>query len=154
LGINWGCMETYSPDIRLSPVAAKKSAIDLLGSDPQPADRLIVALDQPSRNTALEMAASLQGVCRWLKVGLELYLATGQKMVEELTAQGFRVFVDLKLHDIPNTVAGAVRSVSGSGAELLTVHALGGPDSAWSAPAGGDRADQHGCCPAGGDWDF
>jgi len=93
----------------------------------QPADRLIVALDQPSRTSALELAAQLQGVCQWMKVGLELYLAAGQRVVEELAAQGFNIFLDLKLHDIPNTVAGAVRSVASSGAGLLTVHAAGGP---------------------------
>jgi len=92
-----------------------------------PAERLIVALDQPSRRSALAVAAELQGICRWLKVGLELYLAAGQGVIEELSRQGFSIFLDLKLHDIPNTVAGAVRSVAASGAELLTIHAVGGP---------------------------
>ncbi len=90
-------------------------------------DRLVVALDVPTVAQARELAAQLRGNCRWLKVGLELYLATGNAMVEELAAQGFSVFLDLKFHDIPNTVAGAVRSAASMGASLLTVHAAGGP---------------------------
>ena len=90
-------------------------------------DRLIVALDVPSAAQATELAAQLRGTCRWVKVGLELYLAAGTAMVEELTAQGFSLFLDLKFHDIPNTVAGAVRSAASMGASLLTIHAAGGP---------------------------
>lgn len=90
-------------------------------------DRLIVAMDVPSAAAARGLAAQLRGTCRWLKVGLELYLAAGTAMVEELTAHGFSVFLDLKFHDIPNTVAGAVRSAASMGASLLTVHAGGGP---------------------------
>ncbi len=90
-------------------------------------DRLVVALDVPTVAQARELAAQLRGNCRWVKVGLELYLATGNAMVEELAAQGFSVFLDLKFHDIPNTVAGAVRSAASMGASLLTVHAAGGP---------------------------
>lgn len=90
-------------------------------------DRLIVALDVPSAAQARELASQLRGICRWVKVGLELYLAAGTAMVEELAAQGFSVFLDLKFHDIPNTVAGAVRSAASMGASLLTIHAAGGP---------------------------
>ena len=90
-------------------------------------DRLIVALDVSHRAAALELVERLDGSIRWLKVGLELYLAEGRRMVETLRERGFEVFLDLKLHDIPNTVAGAVRSAAVSGAGLLTLHALGGP---------------------------
>jgi orotidine-5'-phosphate decarboxylase len=90
-------------------------------------DTLIVALDVPSHNQALRLAQSLQGICRWVKVGLELYLAAGEAVVHDLTKIGFSVFLDLKFHDIPNTVAGAVRSAGSLGASLLTVHASGGP---------------------------
>ena len=90
-------------------------------------NRLIVALDVPSADAARELAAQLNGTCRWVKVGLELYLAAGSSIVEELASQGFSVFLDLKFHDIPNTVAGAVRSAASMGASLLTVHAAGGP---------------------------
>ncbi|MES2222883.1 MAG: orotidine-5'-phosphate decarboxylase [Acidobacteriota bacterium] len=90
-------------------------------------DRLIVALDVPSAAQARELATQLRGACRWVKVGLELYLAAGSAIVEELASQGFSIFLDLKFHDIPNTVAGAVRSAASMGASLLTVHAAGGP---------------------------
>jgi orotidine-5'-phosphate decarboxylase len=89
-------------------------------------DRLIVALDFPTAPAALDLVARLEGRAAWFKVGLELYLATGPSIVEILRARGFNVFVDLKLHDIPNTVAGAVRSLASYGASLLTVHASGG----------------------------
>jgi orotidine-5'-phosphate decarboxylase len=90
-------------------------------------DRLIVALDVATAAQARELAAKLRGTCRWVKVGLELYLAAGTVIVEELAKQGFSIFLDLKFHDIPNTVAGAVRSAASIGASLLTIHAAGGP---------------------------
>lgn len=89
--------------------------------------RLIIALDVSSATAALQMADSLAGVCDWLKVGLELFIAAGPKVVTDLKARGFSVFLDLKLHDIPNTVASAVRSAAATGADMLTVHASGGP---------------------------
>ena len=91
-----------------------------------PADRLIVALDLPSATAAIEMVDELQGVCRWFKVGMELYYAAGNTVVTHLRDRGFDVFLDLKLHDIPNTVAAAIRTVSSTGASLLTLHAAGG----------------------------
>jgi orotidine-5'-phosphate decarboxylase len=92
-----------------------------------PQDRLAVALDVSDAQQALDLIARLDGTCRWLKVGMELYYSAGNAFVETLRDQGFQVFLDLKLHDIPNTVAGAVRSVTTAGASLLTVHASGGP---------------------------
>jgi orotidine-5'-phosphate decarboxylase len=89
--------------------------------------RLIVALDYPEAAPALDLADRLEDVCCWFKVGLELYLAEGNALVHELRNRGYSIFLDLKLHDIPNTVAGAVRSAAQTGAELLTVHAAGGP---------------------------
>lgn len=91
-----------------------------------PEDRLIVALDFPSANEALALVGRLEGVCRWFKVGMELYYTAGNGLIDTLRSKGFEVFLDLKLHDIPNTVAGGVRSVGGIGASLLTVHAGGG----------------------------
>jgi len=88
--------------------------------------RLIVALDVPNAAAATEMMNRLEGVCQWFKVGLELFTA-GPFVVERLVARGCSVFLDLKLHDIPNTVAGAVRSAAALGARMLTVHAAGGP---------------------------
>jgi orotidine-5'-phosphate decarboxylase len=89
-------------------------------------DRLAVALDFPTAPAALAFVDSLDGSCRWFKVGMELFYATGGGLVHTLREKGFEVFLDLKLHDIPNTVAGAVRSVRETGASLLTVHASGG----------------------------
>lgn len=91
-----------------------------------PRDRLIVALDFPSADLALRHVHELQGQCLWVKVGLELYLAAGSSIITSLRERGLNVFLDLKLHDIPNTVAGAVRSASQYGANLLTIHASGG----------------------------
>jgi orotidine-5'-phosphate decarboxylase len=89
-------------------------------------DRLIVALDFPSAAPARAFLAQLDGSCRWLKVGMELYYADGNAFVQELRHLGYEVFLDLKLHDIPNTVAGAVRSATQASASLLTLHAAGG----------------------------
>ena len=90
------------------------------------AEQLIVALDFAGAEEALVFVDRLEGSVRWFKVGLELYLSAGNTIVETLVRRGFSVFLDLKLHDIPNQVAGAVRSVSQSGASLLTIHASGG----------------------------
>ncbi len=90
-------------------------------------DQLIVALDFPTQQQALEMVDRLEGSVRWVKVGLELYLAAGRPVIEALRARHLQVFLDLKLHDIPNTVASAVRVCGDNGANLLTVHAGGGP---------------------------
>ncbi len=100
--------------------------------------RLIVALDYPQAASALELAGRLEGLCSWLKVGLELYLAEGNSIVHELRRRGFSVFLDLKFHDIPNTIAGAVRSAAAAGAEMLTVHAAGGPAMLAAAAAAAD----------------
>lgn len=90
-------------------------------------ERLIVALDVPDATAALDLVNQLEQTCRWFKVGLELFVAAGPAVLEPLVARGHRVFLDLKLHDIPNTVAGAVRSAGAMGARMLTLHALGGP---------------------------
>jgi orotidine-5'-phosphate decarboxylase len=89
--------------------------------------RLIVALDVPTADAALALADELGDQCQWFKVGLELYIAAGPAIVEKLVARGHSVFLDLKLHDIPNTVAAAVRSAGSLGAGMLTIHASGGP---------------------------
>ncbi|MHB8301369.1 MAG: orotidine-5'-phosphate decarboxylase [Acidobacteriaceae bacterium] len=102
-------------------------------------DRLIVALDVPTAAQALSLANQLRGSCRWLKVGLELYLSAGNAIVEELASAGFSVFLDLKFHDIPNTVAGAVRSAASGGASLLTIHASGGPAMLAAAREAADK---------------
>ncbi len=89
--------------------------------------RLIVALDYPDAKAALDLVDRLEGATRWFKIGLELYVAEGNSLVAELQRRGYSIFLDLKFHDIPNTVASAVRSVARVGAHMLTVHAAGGP---------------------------
>ena len=89
--------------------------------------RLIVALDVPDAPAAAALVERLEGACQWFKVGLELFIAAGPAVLEPLLQQGHSVFLDLKLHDIPNTVAGAVRSAARLGARMLTLHAGGGP---------------------------
>ncbi|HTY05116.1 MAG TPA: orotidine-5'-phosphate decarboxylase [Gemmatimonadales bacterium] len=86
---------------------------------------LIVAFDLPSGKEALALAARLPGLA-WAKIGPVLYVREGPALVRELRARGIRVFLDLKWHDIPNTVAGAVESARDLGVELATVHCLGG----------------------------
>jgi orotidine-5'-phosphate decarboxylase len=90
------------------------------------AERLIVALDFPDAAAALACADQLAGSVTWFKVGLELYLAAGESIVRELKRRGHSVFLDLKLHDIPNTAASAIRSLGRLEPDLLTVHAAGG----------------------------
>jgi orotidine-5'-phosphate decarboxylase len=89
--------------------------------------RLIVALDVPSAAASAELVRKLEGTCQWFKVGLELFTAAGPAAVEPLVSRGHSVFLDLKFHDIPNTVAGAVRSASAWGVRMMNVHAGGGP---------------------------
>ena len=89
--------------------------------------RLIVALDVPDAGAASVLLDRLDDTCSWFKVGLELFVAAGPAVLEPILRRGHRVFLDLKLHDIPNTVAGAVRSAASLGVDLLTLHALGGP---------------------------
>src|SRR5271156_335178 len=93
---------------------------------PSAKDRLAVALDFADEREAIKLVDQLGETCQWYKVGMELYYAAGNSIVQKLRDRGFSVFLDLKLHDIPNTVAGAVRSATQAGASLLTIHASGG----------------------------
>jgi orotidine-5'-phosphate decarboxylase len=89
--------------------------------------RLIVALDVSDAAAATVLAARLEGSCQWFKVGLELFAAAGPAVLEPLLKRGHFIFLDLKFHDIPNTVAGAVRSAASLGVHMITLHAAGGP---------------------------
>lgn len=103
---------------------------------------VIVALDHSSQEEALALVDRLSGTGTFYKVGLELFTRAGPSVVEALRARGKRVFLDLKLHDIPNTVAGAVRAASALDVELLTVHVSGGTsmlEAARDAATGGVR---------------
>lgn len=86
----------------------------------------IVALDFPTAAPALDLVERLGELCSYYKVGSELFTAAGPELIAKLREAGSRVFLDLKFHDIPNTVAGAVRSAAAAGASMLTVHAGGG----------------------------
>lgn len=88
--------------------------------------QVMVALDVDSREKALALAEELKGSGCWLKVGMELYNATGASIIAELKEKGFPIFLDLKLHDIPNTVKKAVRVLARYGADMLTIHCSGG----------------------------
>jgi orotidine-5'-phosphate decarboxylase len=90
------------------------------------APRIIVALDLPDFATATAMVDRLDGQADFFKVGLELFTADGPRIVDWLSLRGADVFIDLKGHDIPNTVAGLARSATAQGARLITVHASGG----------------------------
>ena len=92
----------------------------------RPEERIFVALDTPDRARALDLAKRLHGKVGGFKVGLEAFVALGPSIVHEIVGLGLPVFLDLKLHDIPNTVAGAAASASRLHASFLTVHALGG----------------------------
>ena len=108
----------------VSPLAAQSDGRALL----QQADRLIVALDGMDAEQALSLVDRLPDL-RWVKVGLELFTAAGPQVVSQLRGRGKRVFLDLKFHDIPATMAGACRSAARLGAELITVHACAGSEA-------------------------
>ena len=97
-----------------------------------PADRIIVALDGMAPEQALAFARAVPDL-RWVKVGLELFVAGGPDVVRQLRDQGQRVFLDLKFHDIPATMAGACRSAARLGVELITVHACAGREALTAA---------------------
>jgi orotidine-5'-phosphate decarboxylase len=105
-------------------------------------DRIIVPLDVPSLAAASELIDRLPDVTFW-KVGLELFVSTGAQIIQLLKDREKRIFLDLKFHDIPNTVAGACRSAAGYGVDLLTVHATAGKPAltaAMTAVAAGAQA--------------
>ncbi len=91
-------------------------------------NRIIVALDVPNRDAALTLVEQLSGRAGMFKIGKQLFTAEGPALVREIVAAGERVFLDLKFHDIPNTVAGAADSAIRLGVSLFNVHALGGTE--------------------------
>ncbi len=91
-----------------------------------PRDRLIVALDFPEPSQALDLVYDLARDVTFFKIGLQLFTAAGPEIVRAVTATGAKVFLDLKLHDIPNTVASAVSVAAQLGVRMLTLHLSGG----------------------------
>ena len=87
---------------------------------------VIIALDYPSREAALSFLDLFSGDTPFVKIGMELYYAEGPSLVREIKARGHQIFLDLKIHDIPNTAAGAVRSISSLGVDMINLHAAGG----------------------------
>jgi orotidine-5'-phosphate decarboxylase len=99
------------------------------------AEKIIVALDVPTKTAALELVEQLRNEIWWFKIGLQLYTAEGPGIVRAVLATGAKVFLDLKLHDNPNTVARAVESTSNLGAQMLTIHLSGGGEMIRAAVA-------------------
>lgn len=89
------------------------------------ADRIIIALDC-GRDEAIELAEKLRGRAKWVKVGMTLYYACGPSIVAAFKQRGYKVFLDLKLHDIPFQIEGAAKSAALTGADMITMHTLGG----------------------------
>ena len=107
-------------------------------------ERLLVALDTATAEEALALASALRGSVGGFKVGNQLFTAAGPAIVRTLSARGDRVFLDLKFHDIPNTVAGSIASACALGVWMVNVHASGGRAMLEAARAAADRASASG----------
>lgn len=99
--------------------------MDNVFSSMPPEERIIVALDC-GRDEAIELAEKLRGRAKWVKVGMTLYYACGPSIVAAFKQRGYKVFLDLKLHDIPFQIEGAAKSAALTGADMITMHTLGG----------------------------
>ena len=103
-------------------------AVPPSASPSRPPCEVILALDVPSRAEAEAFLDRIGPNLRWVKLGLQLFVREGPSLVDAIASRGHRLFLDLKLHDIPNTVASAIRSLKGRPVDLLTVHAAGGTE--------------------------
>lgn len=102
-------------------------------------ERIIVALDC-TRDEAMQLADALRGRARWVKIGMTLYYACGPSIVAAFKQRGFKVFLDLKLHDIPFQIEGAAYAAALTGADMITMHTLGGADMLKAAQRGVEKA--------------
>lgn len=109
----------------------------------RPRDRLIIALDEPTLAANLRLVRRLHAVVRWFKVGSILFTAAGPEAVRRIHARGGRVFLDLKFHDIPTTVAKACAAATRLGVAMVTLHVQGGRAMLQAARHAVDRAAQH-----------
>ncbi|GIQ64170.1 orotidine 5'-phosphate decarboxylase [Paenibacillus cisolokensis] len=106
----------------------------------QAAERIMVALDYPGTEQAEKLLKQLDGIPCYIKVGLQLFYAAGPSFVARLKERGYRVFLDVKMHDIPNTVRGGANSVTKLGVDMFNVHAAGGVRMMEAALEGADAA--------------
>jgi len=114
----------------------------------QPHERIFVALDTPDIERARALVNALRGRVGGFKVGLELFTSHGPRLIDEIRESGSDVFLDLKFHDIPNTVAGAAAAAARCGAAFFTVHASGGPAMIGRAvESAGEAAESAGLAP-------
>jgi len=104
------------------------------------AGRLIVALDYPDATQASALVEQLQGIPCYLKVGMQLFYAAGPDFVRDLKDRGYSIFLDLKMHDIPNTVKGGAESITRLGVDMFNVHAAGGTQMMQAAYEGMNNA--------------
>lgn len=105
---------------------------------------LIVALDVPAFDDAVRILDQTASRITWYKIGYEAYYGFGQRIIQTLRERGKKIFLDLKLHDIPNTAAGGIRSLAWAGASLLSLHAAGGRQMLLAAAAARDEAKSSG----------
>ena len=101
---------------------------------------LILALDVPTKEEAIAVLEELKGSLRWVKIGLQMYVKYGPSIVKEIAQLGYQIFLDLKLHDIPNTVASAIQSLESMPIHMLTLHTSGGQEMMERAKQAKERA--------------
>ncbi|MCF6094768.1 orotidine-5'-phosphate decarboxylase [Microaerobacter geothermalis] len=112
-----------------------------LGDQDNIRHQIIVALDFPSYQEAINLAESLSGKVHYMKVGMQLFYSTGPRIIEKLKELGFRIFLDLKVHDIPNTAKGAIQSMANLGVDMVNVHVSGGKGMMEAAREGLEKAN-------------
>lgn len=111
----------------------------------KPSDCIFCALDTTDTSAAVALARRLSGTVGGIKLGLEFYCANGADGFKAVAETGMPIFLDLKFHDIPNTVAGAIRAVAPLGPKILTIHTQGGPEMMRrAAETAAEEADKHG----------
>jgi orotidine-5'-phosphate decarboxylase len=104
------------------------------------AGRIMVALDYATAESAEQLIKQLEGIPCYLKVGMQLFYAAGPRFVTSLKERGYKVFLDLKMHDIPNTVKGGAESITRLGVDMINLHAAGGKQMMEAAMEGVDKA--------------